>query len=410
MPAKEGTETTRSHPRGARGREQTQAARRHWTRRALSLLPLLALAVILSACTFKGEAMTIDPKSLEGKDIHSLYALVFWLATAVFIIVEFMLFYSVVRFRRRPGAGLPAQIHGNNRVEAVWTIIPVVLLLIVAIPTVRLIVREASPAPADATHIKIIGHQFWWEVQYPDTKPEIITANEIHIPVNKTVEFELTSADVQHAFWVPLMGSKMDVYPNRVNRLKFTPTETGNFFGQCSELCGEGHGFMKMRVMVQNNADFQAWTMEQQRIPVTAAGPATPGAATPGATPGVATPTAARPSGPTPTLVPPTPKPHDPKYDDPALIAKGRTLVVNGACAGCHTIDGTNAKGKVGPNLTHVGDRTTIVAGWLENTPDDIMKWVHDPQNVKPGALMPAFPNFSQEDLEAIAAYLTNLR
>ena len=361
--------------------------------RALTIiLPLIAIAALLSACTFEGPTMTIDYKSPENKEIWGLYSLVFWLAVSVFVVVQAMLFYSVVRFRRKAGQGLPKQVHGNNRLEIGWTIIPALLLVLVAVPTVRTIINQASPPPADATRVKIIGHQFWWEVRYPDpTDPsnrdkDLVTANEIHLPVGKTAEFELTSHDVQHAFWVPLLGGKMDVYPNRTNHIKYTPIEPGQYFGQCSELCGTAHGFMKMYVFVQPQTDYETWFAAQK------------GQAAPVATGNTTA----------------------------EQIQKGQQLVTGGACVTCHYIDGTNAKGRVGPNLTHIGSRTTFSSAWAENNEANLKIWIHNPADIKPGVTtlanqqipatgelysrMPAFPLYSDEELTSIARYLLSLK
>lgn len=363
-----------------------------WLRPVAMILPLLAIMVLLSACTYEGPTMTIDnTKSLENRDLWSLYALVWWLALAVFIVVEAMLIYATIRFRRRPGDGLPKQVHGNNRLEIGWTIVPTLLLIIIAVPTVQLIIKDASPPPDNALRVQIIGHQWWWEVRYPDpTDPtnrdkDLITANEIHIPVGRTTQFSLTSYDVQHAFWVPLFGGKTDLYPNRTNYIKYTPLETGQYYGQCSELCGTAHAFMKMYVFVQPEADYQQWLASEK---------------------GQVSPTA---SGTT---------------DDP-VIKQGQQLVLGGTCVTCHYIAGTNARGRVGPDLTHFGSRTTFAGAWVENTEANLKIWVHDPATLKPGVTananqqigdgklisrMPAFPNYSDAELTAIARYLLSLK
>lgn len=362
--------------------------------RALAIvLPLLTLIALLSACTFDGPTMTINPDfSVENRELWSLYALVWWLAVAVFVVVEIMLFYVIFRFRRHPGQGLPKQVHGNNRLEIGWTIIPAVLLVIIAVPTVRTLIAEARPAPADAVRIKVIAHQFWWEVRYPDaTDPtnrdkDIVTANEIHIPLGKTAEFELTSADVQHSFWVPLLGGKMDVLPNRTNYLKYTPEKVGQYYGQCAELCGTAHGFMKMYVFVDDAATYQAWygAQKQPASPVVAAG------------------------------------------EDPKQVEAGKKLVTGGACATCHAIAGTNLKARVGPDLTHFGSRTTFSSAWVPVTVENVKTWVRNPDLIKPGVThlaneqiastgqlysrMPAFPNYTDEELTQIAKYLISLK
>ena len=378
--------------RDGAGRRSGGGASSGWMRALTIILPLIAIAALLSACTFEGPTMTIDYKSPENREIWGLYSLVFWLAVSVFVVVQAMLLYSVVRFRRRAGQGLPKQIHGNNRLEIGWTIVPALLLVLIAVPTVRTIINQASPPPADATRVKVIGHQFWWEVRYPDpTDPtnrdkDLVTANEIHIPVGKTAEFELTSHDVQHAFWVPLLGGKMDVYPNRTNYIKYTPIETGQYYGQCAELCGTAHGFMKMYLFVQDQPNYEAWFAAQK---------------------GQAAPVA---SGDTTAQ----------------QIDAGQKLVTGGACVTCHYIAGTNAKGRIGPDLTHFGSRTTFSSGWAQNNEANLKIWIRNPADIKPGVTtlanqqipatgelysrMPAFPLYTDEELTAIARYLLSLK
>jgi cytochrome c oxidase subunit II len=352
-------------------------------RTAAAILPLVAVAILLSACTFTGDAMTIETQySPENREIWGLYSIVWWLALMVFILVEVALFYAVFRFRRRPGQGLPKQSHGNNRLEVAWTIAPALLLVFVAIPTVRTIINQSSPAPADAVRIKIIGHQFWWEAQYLDILDAqgnpLITANEIHAPVGRTIDFQITSADVQHSFWVPVLGGKMDALPTRINHLKYTPEKEGRYFGQCAELCGTAHGFMKFYLVVESQSAFDTW-VQKQRTAVQAS------------------------------------------TQDP--VAAGERLVLGGACITCHYIEGTAAQGRIGPSLTGYGNRQTMAAGWVPNTEENIKKWIHNPGDIKPGAVvnpansefvnsmrMPAFPDYTDAELTAIAKYLLSLK
>jgi cytochrome c oxidase subunit 2 len=341
---------------------------------------LLALSLLLMACYGSPDPQdTIDVRSDFNQKIFDLYALVFWLATAVFIIVEAALVYSVIRFRRRPGDPLPAQVHGNNKLEVAWTIAPALLLAFVAVPTLQTIANTSKvPAPGpDVQEVRIIGHQWWWEVRYPDpsnrddpAKDLVVTANEIHIPADKTASFILTSADTQHSFWIPKMGGKQDILPTRTNHLHFKPQETGEFYGQCAELCGSSHANMRMRLFVQTQADFDAW-MQQQRQ-----------------------------------------QPGDPASDQ---IRKGRSAFLRSQCVACHSIAGTTAQGVVAPNLTHVGSRTTIAGAVLENTPDNMKRWIEDPQQFKPGHregyTMPPFQDvLKPEDIDNNVAYLQSLK
>lgn len=362
--------------RGVEGerRPGRRAAVARWLRvAAWGLLPILVV-FLLTACTSNDPQDTLDVRSDFNQKIFNLYALVFWMAAGVFIVVEGILLYSLIRFRRRPGDGLPPQIHGNNKLEIVWTVIPVILLIIVAVPTLKTIIEtERVPAPGpNVVQIHVTGHQWWWEVQYPDYK--ITTANDIVVPEGKVASFTLTSGDVQHSFWIPKMGGKMDVLPTRTNHMSFTPQDIGEYWGQCVELCGTSHANMRTRLIVMKQADFDNWVKQQQAAPA------------------------------------------QPTTDQEKA---GEQLFMRSACIGCHTINGTNAKGVAGPNLTHVGSRDVIAAGVLQNTPENMAKWISDPAAIKPGInpddrkgyFMPAFKDqLTPDQIDQIVAYLQSLK
>jgi cytochrome c oxidase subunit II len=331
------------------------------------LLQFIMAAAMLAGCTQLADPRlpqtTVFPASDFGDMIQNLYVLIFWMALVVFVGVESFLLFTIFRYRRRREGELPTQVHGNTRLEVAWTIIPAVVLLIIAVPTIQTIFASDAVPPTATRHIKVVGHQWWWEFQYPDLG--VVTANEIHLPVGETASFELTSADVIHSFWFPRMGGKMDVVPNRTNHLWFTPRETGEFAGQCVEFCGTQHANMRMRLIVQSPGDFQAWVTQQR------AEAAAPAAGTAAAT--------------------------------------GAEVFQRSACIACHTIRGTNARGAIGPDLTHIGGRRTLAAGMLDNTPEEMSRWIRDPQGVKPGnKMVVAAPN--DQDLAAIVAYLQSLR
>ncbi len=335
--------------------------------RLLAAMPLVVAASVLAGCTQLADSKlpqtTVFPASDYGDMIQNLYVLIFWMAVVVFIGVESFLLYTIFRYRRRREGELPSQVHGNTRLEVAWTIIPSVILLIIAVPTIQTIFASDAVPPTATQYVKVIGHQWWWEFQYPDLG--VTTANELHLPVGETARFELASADVIHSFWFPRMGGKMDVVPSRSNHLWFTPRETGEFMGQCVEFCGTEHANMRMRLFVQTPQEFQAWVAQQRADPVTPA---------PGTT-----------------------------------AATGAEVLQRSACVACHTIRGTNARGVVGPDLTHVGSRTTLAAGMLDNTPENMAHWIRDPQGIKPGNKMVLVPP-SDQDIAAIVAYLQSLK
>ncbi len=342
-----------------------------WSSRAqprlLVLLQFVLAAIILAGCTQLADAnlpqTTVFPASDFGDMIQNLYVLIFWMAVVVFVGVEAFLLYTIVRYRRRREGDLPTQVHGNTRLEVAWTIIPSVVLLIIAVPTIQTIFASDAVPPTATQYVKVIGHQWWWEFQYPNLG--VTTANELHLPVGETVRFELQSVDVIHSFWFPRMGGKMDVVPTRTNHMWFTPRETGEFLGQCVEFCGTQHANMRMRLFVQTPQEFQAWVAQQRAD----------------------------------AAVPPP----------GSVAATGAEIFQRSACIACHTVRGTNARGTIGPDLTHIGSRTTLGAGMLDNTSQNMARWISDPQGIKPGNKMVLVPPTGQ-DLTAIVAYLESLK
>jgi cytochrome c oxidase subunit 2 len=329
-------------------------------RRALWPLGAILAGILLTGC--ESPQTTLSPTTQFADEIQFLLKLTFWSGVGVFVIVEAVLVWVIFRYRaRRAAAGLPPQIHGNTPVEIVWTIIPAVLLAIVAAYTTPIIFSTQAPPPKDALPVKVIGHQWWWEFQYPTLG--VTTANEVHMPVNQTVTFDLESADVMHSFWLPRLGGKRDVIPNHVNNLWWTPTEIGTTPGQCAQFCGTSHANMRMIAVVQSKEDFDKWVADQKAPP-------------------------AQPAG--------------------GDAAEGKTIFSRSACIGCHTIEGVS-QGKIGPDLTHVASRTIIASGILKNTPEDMARWLQDPPAEKPGSLMPNL-HLSDTDVKALVAYLESLK
>jgi cytochrome c oxidase subunit II len=322
----------------------------------------VGLALLASACVGANPQTSWEPASeyaIEGKD---LFQYIIYLGILVGVLVEGALIFAAIRFRRKPGDRLPPQIHGNTLVEVTWTSVPAIILLAIMVPTIQTIFRTQAPAPADAFQVHVIGHQFWWEFQYPDSG--VVTADEVHIPVGRTVNFQLHSADVIHSFWIPALGGKRDAFPSHLNYIWLTPNTVGEFPGQCFQLCGYSHGNMRMKAFVQTQADFDAWVAAQQQ---------------PAATPA-------------------------PGSD----AEQGATLFTQKGCVACHTINGTAAQGNVGPNLTHLASRTTIAGGILPNTTEGLHTWLHDPPAVKPGSIMPNL-NLSDDEIRLLTAYLQSL-
>jgi cytochrome c oxidase subunit 2 len=273
-----------------------------------------------------------------------------------------------VKFRSTPGnAGRePAQVYGSTQIELAWTIIPVLVVVVLFFATARVIhgIQDA-PEPPTALNVTVIGHQFWWEYRYPTLS--IVTANELHVPVSDPAHprptfFTLLSADADHSFWVPQLGGKTDLIPNRINRMWIDPQRPGIFLGQCAQYCGTQHAKMLQRVSVDTTADFDAW-VRAQRLPAV--------------------------------------------QDE--RVGTGRRVFETTACINCHAVGGTIANGRFGPDLTHLMSRDTIASGAALNTAENLRLWIKEPDAIKPGSLMPAM-KVSDADLDALVRYMTSLR
>ena len=244
---------------------------RRLSRAALTVA--LAASALVAACQSHPNSI-FHPRTEFNREVGFLFDLLIILGTIVFVFVEAILIYTLIRFRRRGAPRQPAHVHGNTTLEILWTIIPAVILVVIAIPTVRTIFRTQAPARADALQVEVIGHQWWWEFRYPQytarntrgTLDTVITANELYLPIGRTVNLTLKSQDVAHSFWVPSLGGKRDLIPNHVNSLWFTPDSTTatTFNGFCAEYCGTSHANMRFRTFVVSPEDFQGWVAHQQ--------------------------------------------------------------------------------------------------------------------------------------------------
>jgi cytochrome c oxidase subunit 2 len=330
------------------------------------LIALVMTAAVVTSCSGDSYPQsTLHPMSDQTGAIDGLYRQIFWWAVLVFVVVETTLLVTLIRFRKRPGAGEPRQVHGNTLVEITWTLAPAAIIVAIAVPTIRTIFQVRGTAPAGALAVDVIGHQWWWEFRYPDLG--VVTANELHLPVGRPVALSISSADVIHSFWAPRLSGKRDAMPGRTTHLAFTPDSVGTYLGQCAEYCGDSHANMRLRVMVTSPDDFQSWVAEQ----------------------------AATPAQPDSTQ---------------ALLLAGEDAFrkvrqpATHSCFACHTIAGISG-GVVGPNLTHLASRTTIAAGMLQNDSADIARWLHGPAAVKPGSLMPTI-DLTDQEIAALVAYL----
>jgi len=335
---------------------------------SLGILALLApLSVFARDASAPGHMNIFSPLSTPANQISHLAILVFIITGAIFLFVAILLAYVVFRYRSRGAETTePPQVYGSNQIELAWTVIPVLIVIVLFLATARVIFAvEDSVRPQQALDVTVIGHQFWWEFRYP--KLGIVTANELHVPVSSRSHpsptyLKLMSADVDHSFWVPQLAGKTDLIPNRVNEMWIDPLQTGLYLGQCAQFCGMEHAKMLLRVYVDTPEQFADWTRNQRQ--------------------------AGRQDS------------HD---------ALGRHIFETESCMNCHTIQGTAATGRFGPDLTHLMSRSTIASGIASNNRANLFDWIKDPDHLKKGSLMPAM-QLSDDQIDAVVAYLSTLQ
>jgi cytochrome c oxidase subunit 2 len=322
----------------------------------------------ISAQTVQQTPSIFAPASTPAHEIYKLSLFTLGITGGIFIVVAALLVYAVARYRARPADedSEPPQIYGSNQVEVAWTVIPVLIVVVLFLTTARMIfaIQDAT-RPESALQVTVTGHQFWWEFRYPTLG--IVTANELHVPVSgpnspRPTYLTLLSADVDHSFWVPALAGKTDLIPNHPNETWIDPQKPGLYVGQCAQFCGREHAKMLLRVYVQPAAEFAAWVKEQQQIAV--------------------------------------------QQED---VARGREIFETQACVNCHTVSGTAARGRFGPDLSHLMSRATIAAGAADNTPENLRTWITNPDVFKPGALMPAM-QLNDREIKQLVAYLVTLR
>ena len=372
----------------------------------------LTVALILLSGCVQNPNSVFHSRTEFNRDVGDLFGLLIWLGLAVFVFTELMLLYAMWKYRSRPGKPRqPEQVHGNTKLEILWTVIPAVVLAVIAVPTVQTIFRTQGDARADALQIEVIGHQWWWEFRYPEYN--FTTANEVYMPIGRTVNFHLKTHDVLHSFWIPGLGGKRDLVNNRTNYIWFTPDSTqptGEAFnGFCAEYCGTSHANMRFKAYAVTPEQFASWVSHQQSAPAIVFPPAPPPPAAPaprGRTAGAAT--AAPPVAPAAPVqagytsfpreqmpaytVPKTPIPASIRPDTTLVgdVNRGAALVAGGTCIGCHTVRGSmTLKGTTGPDLTHVGSRNTIAGGLFPNDRSHLAAWIKNSRAMKPGSFMP---------------------
>ncbi len=337
--------------------------------------------ILLAGCAGDYPQIMTQPVSEWGQIQIDIWALVTWWTVPILVIVIGVLAFILVRFRERPGGPEPKHVYGSTKIEVIWTVIPAIIVLIIAIPTIQAIFALQEEVPEDALVVEAIGHQWWWEFRYPEEG--IITANQFYVPVGRPVALMLRSNDVIHSFWIPRLGGKRDVNPvvrtpegvepMHLNHIVLTVDSAGEYLGQCAEFCGTSHAIMRMMAVAVEPEEYDAW-VEAMTVP------------------------------------------EEPEAD---LAQVGHDIFMRSTCIACHAIEGTRAQGRLGPDLTMMGDRFSIGAGLMANTEENMTEWLLHAPELKKGILMPGArveaggmppTALSREDARAVAAYLASLR
>ena len=318
---------------------------------------------------------TLSPAAPQAASIRFLFYVTLGISAVILTAVVGMIVYAAMRYRARSADAIGRQSTGNTKIEIVWTVIPTLILAGLFVLTVRAMTSiDPTPPPDRKPDLVVIGHQWWWEVRYPESGA--VTANEIHIPAGRRLLVRIESADVVHDFWVPRLTRKVDMVPGHPNHLWLEADRPGTYHGLCAEFCGAQHAHMRFTVVAQPPAEFEAWVRAQAR----------PAAPAPAASVGI-------------------------PADAGARIFRART------CSTCHAIRGvveragrtTEPASDVAPDLTHLASRSTLAAGTLPNTPENLARWLADPQSIKPGSHMPDL-DLSHHEVADLVAYLETLR
>jgi cytochrome c oxidase subunit II len=346
--------------------------------RLLSLFAMMAL--VLAGC---GEPYlsALKPAGEVADKQFKLMILSTSIMAGVILVVSVIFLYVLARFRRKDDK-IPKQVEGSHKLEIIWTVIPIILLLILAVPTVAATFEFADVSPmekknkdgkTDALVVNVRANLYWWEFEYPNEG--IITSQDLVVPTGERVYFNLKSSDVKHSFWIPAVGGKMDNNTDNVNKfwLEFDPekaNEAGNlFYGKCAELCGPSHALMDFKVKAVSREEFDQWVKDMQAV-------------------------------------------KEPEKAQTDLAREGQEIF-NQSCIGCHAVTpaaGAPESARLGPNLTNFGERSRI-AGILEHNEEQLKEWIRDPEAYKPGNKMTgAYGQLTEEQIDALAEYLMSLK
>jgi cytochrome c oxidase subunit 2 len=312
-------------------------------------------AMMLSLAAF----VPHSPGAQETLNLGIIATIVF---AIIFVLVGAAITYSLLRYRWQEGEADPKQIAGNKTVEIVWTAIPLAIVLLLFAMTARTMSKVDPPPPAKADLI-VTGHQFWWEARY--TTSGAVVANEIHIPAGKPFAVQLESADVIHEFWVEGVSRKIQAIPGQTTYLWLEADKPGTYTGVCAEFCGVQHAWMRFVVVAEEPAQFAVWEQTQ---------------------------------------VQPAQPPVDP------IAAQGLALFRGMSCVSCHAVNGVpGADARVAPDLTHLASRSILGGGVCDNSPQNLRRWLENPQTVKPGVLMPNY-YLTDKQLSQLVAYFETLK
>ena len=356
------------------------------------LLSIALFALLITGCYPDHNQSTFDPRGPVAAEQLEVFWWILIGGFIVFVLVEAALIYAIFKFRVKNESDIPVQTHGNHTLEIIWTAIPAVLLIILMVPTIQtLFYMYEAPKTTKPEHtLEAIGHQWWFEFRYPDPsnpEKEIVTANEVYIPVGYPVAINLESVDVIHSFWVPKLAGKTDMVPSEGNFMWFEADEPGEYYGQCAEYCGTSHANMKFKVVAVPENEFNAWLLAQSNPAMESSDP---------------------------------------------LVKEGAGVFKSARCTGCHatkTIVNKGSKGRVGPNLAHVASRRDLAAGMMRNAnengslndallQENLRIWIEDPEQVKPGNLMSKGAQvytdpdkkLTEEQISQLVHYLSSLK
>lgn len=349
-----------------REEKERYAYMKDWLGRFKSIALLGVLSVVLAGCG-KENLTALAPKGGSADTSFYLIILTVSVMTLVFLAVVIPFIIVLLRFRKKKGDAdfIPEQVEGNQKLETIWTIIPIILVVIMAVPTVLATFELADDADAsEHININVTGNQYWWHFDYEDEG--IQTSQDLYIPVGEKVYLDLITEDVLHSFWVPALAGKIDVNPENVNTMSLDAQEEGIYYGKCAELCGPSHALMDFKVIAVSPEEYEQWVNDMKN--------------------------------------------YDPEEegDLDAVALEGKDLFEQNNCMSCHAIGSSTTQ--IGPNLTGFADRTTF-AGILEPTKENLVEWIKDPESIKPGNKMTdTYPELSDDEADKIAEYLMQLK